>query len=52
MRGDPPLEDPYNLEDNESTPHARGSTFDQWEHLSNQQVYPACAGIHPYWMHL
>jgi len=47
MRGDPPLEDPYNLEDNESTPHARGSTLIRLAYWDGRYVYPACAGIHP-----
>ncbi len=47
MRGDPPLENPYNLEDNESTPHARGSTPRTGGTQNRGNVYPACAGIHP-----
>ncbi len=48
MRGDPPV-----LPDgwggcNASTPHARGSTPGEPRTRGTQNVYPACAGIHPH----
>ncbi len=46
MRGDPPSLIAIREEERWSTPHARGSTFDQFEALRCSRVYPACAGIH------
>jgi len=47
MRGDPPSFVAIEFETRGSTPHARGSTQTQLGSRSLQQVYPACAGIHP-----
>jgi len=47
MRGDPPYNTGNNPLGIESTPHARGSTQLANPHPGVDQVYPACAGIHP-----
>jgi len=48
MRGDPPVGQLQRVFDYESTPHARGSTRTKQGHERSDRVYPACAGIHPY----
>ena len=47
MRGDPPLRDRGRNTNNQSTPHARGSTHCCLTFHTRHDVYPACAGIHP-----
>ena len=49
MRGDPPGSKKSVEKSEESTPHARGSTFVQISKTVARRVYPACAGIHPLW---
>ena len=50
MRGDPPDRTARKKAFVESTPHARGSTRDGSLRDFCQDVYPACAGIHPEWI--
>ena len=47
MRGDPPMINSYTKIALTSTPHARGSTHFVSQKWRGQNVYPACAGIHP-----
>ena len=47
MRGDPPKVSPDKVDRLVSTPHARGSTWVPWFMGPLENVYPACAGIHP-----
>ena len=46
MRGDPPQAHHNKLKQHQSTPHARGSTFQSPFVNHHLPVYPACAGIH------
>jgi len=46
MRGDLPRLSFQVLEDNGSTPHARGSTVTKVAKVTDKSVYPACAGIY------
>jgi len=46
MRGDPPCEGGTEHEVLASTPHARGSTLVSISYRGEENVYPACAGIH------
>ncbi len=48
MRGDPPSTSSINLSRSSSTPDARGSTRYAHDVWRISQVYPACAGIHPW----
>ena len=47
MRGDPPSTVSSAADYDQSTPHARGSTYRQAFFEDFLRVYPACAGIHP-----
>ena len=46
MRGDPPDSRLGSGSGESSTPHARGSTFEELGTYAGPWVYPACAGIH------
>ena len=46
MRGDPPIFTLLLDIPQQSTPHARGSTFRLRIFYDRKTVYPACAGIH------
>jgi len=51
MRGDRPQTETTVPSQSQFTPHARGSTYRKFVHLSTFSVYPACAGIDLYVIH-